>query len=391
MSDRIWTPRPREFIGAVSAHTSIKCNTDFGGAGLMVRSCHPARTNMRNIAVAFANWGNNGSGDSTAGLGTLTVRCALEYPEGVYHQLRFGGNATGSTAAGGDVWTDLTPIRIPRGALFWLRTHYTSTAAIPWTYGGVIDNKIPDPPYGEASEDTATDKTLSGTIANSVYGTAMPTAIVGHTTEPSFFGIGDSRFHGVDWPGSLGLMGSLDRAVGQYYATINLSITGEPANNYLSRATNRLRFLKFCTHALCGLGINDVNGGDLATNIQGYLTTIYDGLRPYLGPRQIIQNTLPPISTSTDSWATTGNQTTHSNNAGRITINNWIRGGAGRGLRYFEFADAVESARNSGLWSPNTTGDGLHENVAGNQAIAAAMLRGFQARGNYAFMPNTIV
>lgn len=349
----------------------------------MVRSAHPARTNLRDIAVCYSNWRNDGSGDSGAGLGTLTVTSAIEYPSGVYRQLRFGGSTSGSGAAGTNIWSDLRPIGIPRGALFWIRTLYTSTGSIPWTYGGTIDTKITGSPYEEAVEETATDKTMSGTITNGVFGMAAPIAIVGHTTEPSFFGIGDSRFQGVDWPGSEGLMGSLDRAVGIQCGTINLSITGEPATGYVGRASLRLALAKYCTHVLVGMGINDLNGGESAVNVQGFLEAIY--AHPF--GRQVVQNTLPPISTSTDGWATTGNQTTHTNNAARVTVNNWIRT---NGRRYFEFADAVESARDSGLWVANTTSDGLHENVAGNQAIAAAMHRGFQPRGGYGVMPNRV-
>lgn len=87
--------------------------------------------------------------------------------------------------------------------------------------------------------------------------------------------------------------------------------------------------------------------------------------------------TITPATTSTDLWATTGNQTKFSNDAARVTFNDWLRAGApivqsggvwvyaavgtngatiigqpGHPVSgYFEVANAVESAQDSGLWA----------------------------------------
>lgn len=86
--------------------------------------------------------------------------------------------------------------------------------------------------------------------------------------------------------------------------------------------------------------------------------------------------TISPVTTSTDLWATTGNQTPFANNAARVTFNDWLRAGApivqsggvwvyaavgtsGATLigqpghpvtGYFEIANTVESAQDSGTW-----------------------------------------
>jgi hypothetical protein len=84
-----------------------------------------------------------------------------------------------------------------------------------------------------------------------------------------------------------------------------------------------------------------------------------------------------PVSTSTNGWTTTAGQTTHGNNAQRVAFNNWLRDGApidgagaplavgATGTRagqpghplagYFETADTMETARNSGIWKMPTT------------------------------------
>jgi len=383
MTDLILNPSTK-FIGQLTNRCTIKLHNDYNTYA-MVRTGHYARDNIVDLAIACANWRVDGGENSTS-IGTLTCSAAIEYPLGVYHRVYYNGLSSGSAPAGSTLWSDLTPIHIPKGELFWLRIRYTSTGNMPWTYGGTVNYKNSN--VGDAMEETLTDKTTSGTISDTVFGSMMPTAIVGHTSMPSIGGIGDSRYAGEKDTifDITGAQGSLERSFGLNYPTLNFGAPGEPAQAFtLANAPERIKLLKYTTHILCGLGINDINGGDSSTNIQGYLSLIYK--IPEFGPREIIQNTLSPISSSTDGWTTTINQTTHANNADRVVVNDWIRAS---NRRHFDFADATESSRNSGLWTPNYTPDGLHESTAGNMSIGMLIPEDLISRGGFGFMPKSI-
>ncbi len=99
--------------------------------------------------------------------------------------------------------------------------------------------------------------------------------------------------------------------------------------------------------------------------------------------------TVPPITTSTDSWATTGNQTVVNGETPRLQFNAWARDTthwAADGITgIFDIADVCESTRNSGKWAVSggvnalgtsiaqvMTDDGIHPLGYGNQLMAAA-------------------
>lgn len=110
--------------------------------------------------------------------------------------------------------------------------------------------------------------------------------------------------------------------------------------------------------------------------------------------QRVIQTTITPNTTSTDGWATTGNQTpvNATVESHRVQLNDWLRGGApmSGGLAvavgtsgallagdtghplygYWEITDNVESARNSGIWKAGYTTDGLHPNITGINAAS---------------------
>jgi lysophospholipase L1-like esterase len=151
-----------------------------------------------------------------------------------------------------------------------------------------------------------------------------------------------------------------------------------------------------CSHVLCAYGTNDVAAGAALGTIQANAIAawqLFDDAR-----LQVFQTTITPTTTSTDSWATTANQTISGSNAVRVSFNDWLRDGApissafvavatgsgGSALRagdplhplagYFETADSVESGRNSGKWAASKTADGIHPNAAGHLLMAAAIL-----------------
>jgi lysophospholipase L1-like esterase len=152
-----------------------------------------------------------------------------------------------------------------------------------------------------------------------------------------------------------------------------------------------------CTHAIEAFGANDLGVTTLAT----YQATRLD-LWNLMASRgiKVFATTVTPRTDSTDSWATTTNQTTKAWESSRVTFNDWLRGGAplvagapvavgttdaviagqaGHPLfGCIDTADAVESARNSGFWRVNgsanyATADGLHPSPAAHLLMAATV------------------
>jgi hypothetical protein len=156
-----------------------------------------------------------------------------------------------------------------------------------------------------------------------------------------------------------------------------LGLIGEKASvfNYSTNRGLRDFMLNYATHSIYEYGINDVRGGSV---------TLASMQSTALANWQILVNkkikvwacTLTPNTTSTDSWATTTNQT-YANSTGntvRIQYNNWLRSLPSTLLTgIIETADTCESSRDSGLWKPSYTSDGLHPNSTGFAAYKAVV------------------
>jgi hypothetical protein len=132
-----------------------------------------------------------------------------------------------------------------------------------------------------------------------------------------------------------------------------------------------MALFQYCSHVIFDMGASDIlmsrYAHDAATSLAD--TQIVWGLFP--GKRRY-QVTVYPATTSTDSWATTGNQTKQYD-AARLTFNASLRAGQAQLDGVIEMADVLESGRDSGYWkvtdSPPYTAEGWHCNPAGYTLI----------------------
>jgi hypothetical protein len=140
------------------------------------------------------------------------------------------------------------------------------------------------------------------------------------------------------------------------------------------------------------MGTNDLAVGATLAQMQAYL---YNNLAKFSGNPRINIFTLPPRPASTtDSWATTRNQTLASWEPVRVAYNNWLRTSAiadlqAKGINVVAISDIclgleynlnntpmtlvngyqISSGANSGgYWKPSTTADGIHPNNSGIDA-----------------------
>jgi len=140
----------------------------------------------------------------------------------------------------------------------------------------------------------------------------------------------------------------------------------------------RLSNARFCTSAIIEYGVNDLILGSVsATQLEAANLAIAATIRA-AGINKVFLTTITPKTSSTDGWATVGNQTVAapSIEPRRVAYNAWVRAGcpidptslapvtvgtSGALLAgsfrhpitgFFDTASKVESSLNSGLWLP---------------------------------------
>lgn len=143
--------------------------------------------------------------------------------------------------------------------------------------------------------------------------------------------------------------------------------------------------LSNATHVISTYGTNDLRVG-LITTLAGMQSTkqvelaLYQQYRPGV---MVLGAPLLPRTNSTDSWATTGNQTAQTNfsplgGSVREQYNAWLRGRPAGFSGVLDPNLASETSVDSGVWVVNgaanyATSDGTHPSQAIHAAIANAL------------------
>jgi lysophospholipase L1-like esterase len=380
----VMAPGPYRVGGTVFT-TDLSNGTD---TGINTRSAHRDPQPIQTIEVVYANYAANGAaGETITATGTYTLRAAVEYPSGSYWPLRFQGKRDATIEAGGVVTSARLSIPggIPANTVFWVRTYVTVTSGDKWGSGWSVDSTAP---WLEATEQSTSesDLTTSGTITGTSGKPFRPIAI--RSIRPAdtlrLIGLGDSIISAVGDATDLrrGWFGIL---TDQSVSAVRMGCSAEKLTSFTGGGmqARMAATTPGCNVAICALGVNDVAGGSNLATIQARMQTLWEFL--YRQGIKVWQTTITPYSvTTTDSYATTTNQTVHSSNAVRVTVNDWLRGltpgtGGGQYLSgIVEFADVVESARNSGKWKVTGTAnyattDGTHPSSALHTLMAAAV------------------
>lgn len=374
------------YLGQVATRCYLPDAVSLINKQIMARMRHRARDLIVNPVLVFPNWyladfTGNTFGKELAVPGTATITAAIEYPVGNFTQVKFGGSTSSTVASGGMLTSDPCPITIPDGEFFFVRTFYTNASGVP-SHGYFNISTSYDGFHSEALTYAAlglSDQTMGGTVIDSgstgggsingggyTYG---PCAILSQTTKPSFLLIGDSRCEGQydSYNGdATGNVGEIARSVGQAYAYINCGRGNGSAAQMVATHTNRVLLAAYVSHVISEFGGADLRAGASAATVLGNLQTIWG----YFTGKFVYQSTITPFTTSTDSWATTVNQTQATGSGPRITLNDAVRGLTSGIAACLEVADQAESARNSGLWkAPGYTADGIHATQLGYTAI----------------------
>lgn len=316
----------------------------------------------------------------------ITVRAALEYPSGTYTPLwKNGARDVLIKAGGGNVFFDPCGVSIPANTQFWVRTLVSvASTAMAWPLGDACVSTLGE---GAVSASSYTDDTTTGTITANGNAGYAPVAIFGLANAPgsSVLLLGDSILDGTgDVTDASGNIGYGARAIGTNLGYVKFARASDalawyagnnhPWNSYRRNGLIRGRI----SHAICQLGVNDVLIPTITplSALEGQAQIVWTMLAS-MGAK-VYQCTITPATTSTDNWATTGNQTVTAQEAMRTGFNDYIRTVPSPLSGYFETADIMETARNSGIIKVTGsafgyTTDGIHPSQAMHALLAAAI------------------
>ena len=345
---------------------------------LMARSPHYSRTAITSLQIVIPNWYvNPASTHAELGAGAdATVTASIEYPAGTFTQILFSGAAAGTVPNIGQLLSDVCTVTIPDNTLFWVRIFWDCPGS-----GGVLTvghdlDGASRPGCGlEVAVSGLTDKTMSGTVAGAD-NEFSPVAIIGTTTKRSVVIVGDSIGLGDttrevvgDISGDFGVVA---RSIGPNYAYASYCQNGDQGEDFIASHTNRVALFPYASDLICEYGNNDVwtNSAAVAT-VQTILQTIWAYMTD-LGPeKKAHQITITTRTTSSDNFATAGNQTSVSapNEGRRITLNAWLRTIPAGLTGCCDITTVLETGLGTGLWitdgGANTyTLDGTHPNTA---------------------------
>lgn len=160
---------------------------------------------------------------------------------------------------------------------------------------------------------------------NNVY-CYQPTAILGTASpyvQPTVIIIGDSIAFGYPNNGSNSF---IDRAIDSVLPSVSIAVSGEELSGFVSVGGHLRRgfFMGLATLAIIQYGTNDIKNGRSVSATQANFIEI-SRVCDIRGISKKWVCTIPPLTTSTDSFATAGNQTPGAYEANRVSMNNLLR------------------------------------------------------------------
>lgn len=358
------------YLGVVATRTqapAVRHGTTLGGSIQSISSTyHDARDDIATMTLLFANWyvtpgAETGSGD------TMTVTCKVEYPVGTFTDMLFSGGTSGTAADGATLSSDATPlaVTIPSGKRFKVHIKRVFGANARTVYSNSWAHSPEDGYIQGVDVNSATlGNHINDTYASYFPGTAAPPlAILGTTSKASALVIGDSiEFGEGDVHDNTGKKGYIARLLGSRIGLINCGRGSENSTQFINAGARRTALAAYVTHVFIGHDTNDWGANMSVSSHQANMVTLA-GMFP--GKVLMAATTAPRSSTS-------NGQTPYGNEADRVAGNTWRRGTGHPFNIVFEYADQLETARNSGLWKTGYTGDGIHPNQTGHLAIFAA-------------------
>lgn len=303
-----------------------------------------ARVRMDAIQIVIPNFYTPNTGVETSTGGTLTAQASIEYPTGTFTPFTFGGSATGTATSSQKLLTsDELDLFIPKGAQAKLRLFGTTTTAF-----GMADNVDSSIQFVTQSGVTAPNITTGGTLtATNPTNMWMASVIAARHNQRAVGGFGDSICWGT--VNNAPTKGVFAPSISPTLPFINMGVPGDASYAQVAPGNATVRI--FLGNTYLTSGVNNIGYNDLQQGFSGASVIANRATFASLFSIPILQSTVTPSGTSTDNFATPGNQTP-TFNAQRVVINNSVRGMP----KFIEITIPLEFGLNSGIW--RSIGDG---------------------------------
>lgn len=343
----------------------------------MSRSGHFARDAIASLRIVVPNWYTNyASSFAETGIGgAALVEASIEYPAGSFTRVTFSGASTGSIPSGENLVSDVVPVSIPNGGEFFVRIYTDCSSGFAYS-GGVTGQTYRAGDGCEYGSSGISNRVMGGAVSlQAPSSMRFPAAIVAMTRRPSVISIGDSIDEGsAAAPSAAGDGGILWKSLGPSLAYINGGISANRLQYYAASHQRQAELAAYCTHVIIQSTRNDVSSRTTAQ-----VQADHETVRALFAPKPIYLVTTPPRTTSTDSWATAGNQTVWSAvpEATKATLNTWKRSLPTGYAGCFDIAALLEDAENQAVWASDGTalkytGDGTHPSAYGDEVVRAS-------------------
>lgn len=362
----------------------------------------PIDVGYTDIQVVLPNWYVTASAD-TDGPNAIPVKAALVVGSNVY-KLYFQGQRNPTIGAGGQIVSDPLGIYIPPNTVFYVRTYVGPvTSGQKWPIGRTPYNVAAgvDGTNGSNGADAA-DSTANLTGGGFLANMYVPLAVIGKPSLPGTKAVliaGDSIAAGShDVPErTTGYSGFIEKKLANNVSWLTSTKSGDGIVNWYNSRQRRLAYsAPYVTSAIWQLAVNDI-GNNIAT-LQSNVLEMWAELK--VRGISVFATTITPLAaTSTNGFITLANQTANANNSYRVTYNNWLRDGAptvngvavaagtagalragqtGHPLAgYFEVADTIESARDSGIWAISPRARTVTDLVTGTNSTVTSATANF--------------
>jgi hypothetical protein len=363
-------PQPSLYVGQVAHRTRMPNAQDTTATKFNSRTHFQLREDMGRIKIVLPYWYWATAGtEGPIFSGAAAFTASIEYPEGTYTQVLFGGVPVGTAAAGSgdDIESDWIDIAIPKDTDAWCNV-FGNSPRFPTTVGA---NNVPScnvakgekMQYGSSVIDRSMGGAYTSTVAGNNGPTYGPIAIVGETRRPSCLLIGNSRVAGCqDAFDASNTLGELNRTLGAFFGCINLGSYGDRVNLFNASSTFRARQKKWVSHVIVELGINNIIAGDSAASVLSALQTTYGRFADKI----VFGTTVPPTVGSNNTVVAPTNAVRQAFNAAQRAVPSPLAG-------VFDISSALE-ADLTGLYADSSWihADGIHETQAGYLRIASS-------------------
>ena len=315
------------------------------------------------IQIGFANPGD--------GL-PVTIKCAVSI-SGTVYPLHFNGQRTKLIDLKGIAFTDPLGVKLAKGTDITVRTFSDAGS------GNTVQPNLENYSSGLGGKIANVDYADSGTITAATAYMFGPSLVIGKCANPCVAYLGDSIGDGsnntlaVGWfRQKYGSFASNSYHAGKDVNILHLAVSGRTAEPFASDWWWQTQLLQFADIAVVELGVNDLLGVVTTETMQARLQALWDTC--YLKGMKVWAVTMTTKTTSTDSWATTANQTpTNGTNFTTIrsALNTWIKTTPSPLVGYIDLASGLMDATSTNVWKAGYTTDGLHPSQANSTVLNA--------------------